>query len=72
MTRQFVKRLDALAARFPASDGLFTLEELSRAIWRQDPNRFRKLATERFPELLSLIPGFEREDTLLRQERRDS
>ena len=63
MTRQFAKRLDKVAAQIsPSSDGTFTLEEFNRAIWREDPNGFREFAKQRYPELLSLIPGFEAED----------
>ena len=43
----------------PIRDGMYTLEELCRAIWRYDQEQFRKMAEHSSVRLL--IPQFERE-----------
>ena len=41
------KRLQKLEERLcPDTDETFTLEQLSRAMWRKDKSRFRKLAKQ--------------------------
>lgn len=44
----------------PDGDGTFTLEELCRAMWRQDKKHFLKIAGEN--RLGLLVAQFERED----------
>ena len=45
-------------------DGQYTLEELCRAIWRQDEKGYRKMVDRQYCTLRYFIPQFEREDLL--------
>ena len=63
-TRQMWKRLakvEELICR-KRDDGQYTLEELCRAIWRQDENGYRKIVDREASSLGFFIPQFERED----------
>ena len=44
----------------PQADGTFTLEEVCRALWRQDKETFLEIA--KFTTYSLLIPQFEREE----------
>ena len=61
-TRQISRRLERIEERVRPKrrDGMFTLEELCRDIWRSDEKAFRKMAAGSF--LTYFIPQFERED----------
>ena len=65
-TRQLLKRIEKVHGRmFPKrDDGTLTLEELCRAIWREDENQFRKMTSSADCRLRHFIPQFEREDLL--------
>jgi len=52
---------------FPERDeSTFTLEELCRAIWREDEKTFRRMNSGDYCSLRHFIPQFEREDALRR------
>jgi hypothetical protein len=61
------RRLKALEKTLPKHDGPYTLEELCRAIWRQDEGSFRQMTEYSFVPLL--ITRFEREDAERRSNR---
>ena len=42
-------------------DGQYTLEELCRALWRQDEEGYRKMVDRECGSLRHFIPQFERE-----------
>jgi hypothetical protein len=42
--RNITKRLQKLEQKLRADDGTFTLEELCRSMWHEDPRRFREIA----------------------------
>ncbi len=62
-TRQMWRRLakveDLVCPKH--EDGLFTLEELCRAIWRHDEQEYRKMAEGEYGSLRYFIRQFERE-----------
>ena len=61
-TRQMSRRLERIEERVRPKrrDGMYTLEELCRDIWRSDEKAFRKMAA--CSMLSHFIPQFERED----------
>jgi hypothetical protein len=61
-SRQLRRRLDVVEAQLSPKhhDGLFTLEELCREIWRQDSKNYRKIYRDH--RLGYFIQQFERED----------
>ena len=60
-TRQISRRLERIEERVRPKrrDGMYTLEELCRDIWRSDEKGFRKMAAGSM--LTHFIPQFERE-----------
>jgi hypothetical protein len=68
--RQFRSRLKALEKALPKHDGMYTLEEMCRIVWRQDTERLRKMTEYSFVRLL--IPRFEREDAERRSKRTEA
>jgi len=61
--RATLKRVQKIEQRLSPGDGLFTLEELYRAIWREDRTRYRQMSTGHLGTGMSvLLPVFERED----------
>ena len=62
--RQMSNRLKRVQRRmFPEHDeSVLTLEELCRAIWREDENTFRRMNSGDYCSLRHFIPQFERED----------
>ena len=63
-TRQMWKRLAKVEELMcpKHDDGTFTLEELCRALWRQNKKRYRKMTSRKDCRLRYFIPQFERED----------
>ena len=61
-TRQMSRRLEKVEERVcpKRRDGMYTLEELCRDMWRSDEKAFRKMAAGSM--LSHFIPQFERED----------
>ena len=70
-TRQLSSRLKRVQRRmFPEVDECaFTLEELCRAIWREDEKTFRRMNSGDYCSLRHFIPQFEREDLQTKQRR---
>jgi len=62
-TRRMWRRLERIEERVrpKRADGLYTLEELCRAVWRHDEPAFRKMAGV-YGSLRYFIRRFERED----------
>ncbi len=65
-TRYLLNRLEKVEERmFPKrDDGTLTLEELCRAIWRQDRKGLEKITSGEYCSLRHFIRQFEREDSL--------
>jgi len=62
-TRLLGKPIDNIERRVcPKHDGIYTLEELCRIMWREDRASLKEIATN-WPASNLLIAKFEREDT---------
>jgi hypothetical protein len=60
-TRQSLKRVANLEERMcPQSDGMWTLEELCRSLWRKNKKRFMEIAKNTSYQLF--VYQFQRED----------
>src|SRR5258708_3409008 len=70
-TRQLSSRLKRVERRmFPErNESVLILEELCRAIWREDEKTFRTMSSGNDCSLRHFIPQFEREDLLERSRR---
>lgn len=64
ITRQISRRLARLEEKvLPKDDGMFTMEELCRSMWRRNPAHCVELAQESGDSIMrSYIPIFEAED----------
>ena len=69
-TRQLRVRVEKLHASIaPQSDGMITLVELCRLVWRSGKKQYLELANNGASMLHVLVPTFEREDASVQTSR---